>query len=165
MAKLRYDDLTFNFKEFIPWKDIAEASGREDHFDEYLMTYETVGDFIENQVEPFAYVRDLLVQFSGEPPEDLSDLLPDQWLQTQHVHRALLAADDELAPARALELDERTANRAGGLRILQHGQRVVGQRIEIGSRAAQERRHALGLAHHGDGRIDQVAPELEHGAP
>ncbi|MBN2038533.1 MAG: acyl-CoA dehydrogenase family protein [Spirochaetes bacterium] len=54
MAKLRYDDLTFNFKEFIPWKDIAEASGREDHFDEYLMTFETVGDFIENQVEPFA---------------------------------------------------------------------------------------------------------------
>ena len=35
-----------------------------------------------NQVEPFAYVRDLLVQFSGEPPEDLSDLLPDERLKT-----------------------------------------------------------------------------------
>lgn len=34
-----------------------------------------------NQVEPFAYVQDLLVQISGEPPDDLSDMLPDQWLQ------------------------------------------------------------------------------------
>jgi transposase len=34
-----------------------------------------------NQVEPYAYVRDLLVQFSGEPPTDLSGLLPDHWLQ------------------------------------------------------------------------------------
>ena len=36
-----------------------------------------------NQAEPFAYVQDLPVHFSGEPPEDLSNLLPDQWLQ-QH---------------------------------------------------------------------------------
>ncbi len=35
-----------------------------------------------NQVEPLAYVRDLLVQFSDKPPDDLSELLPDQWLQT-----------------------------------------------------------------------------------
>lgn len=34
-----------------------------------------------NQVEPFAYVRDLLVQFSGKRPDDLSDLLPDAWLK------------------------------------------------------------------------------------
>jgi transposase len=34
-----------------------------------------------NQVAPFAYVRDLLVQFSGNPPNDLSGLLPDHWLQ------------------------------------------------------------------------------------
>jgi len=34
-----------------------------------------------NQAEPFAYVRDLLVQISGDPPDDLSGLLPDHWLQ------------------------------------------------------------------------------------
>ena len=30
-----------------------------------------------NQVEPFAYVRDLLGRFSGKRPNDLSELLPD----------------------------------------------------------------------------------------
>ncbi len=35
-----------------------------------------------NQVEPFAYVRDLLVRLSGNRPDDLSELLPDQWLTT-----------------------------------------------------------------------------------
>jgi len=44
--------------------------------------YSLMASAKSNQVEPFAYVRDLLVQFSGELPEDLSDLLPDQWLQT-----------------------------------------------------------------------------------
>jgi transposase len=34
-----------------------------------------------NQVEPFAYVRDLLMQISGNPPNDLTGLLPDHWLQ------------------------------------------------------------------------------------
>jgi hypothetical protein len=35
-----------------------------------------------NQVEPFAYVRDVLVRFFGKRPDDLSDLLPDEWLKT-----------------------------------------------------------------------------------
>jgi transposase len=35
-----------------------------------------------DQVEPFAYVRDLLGKFSAERPDDLSALLPDQWLKT-----------------------------------------------------------------------------------
>jgi hypothetical protein len=35
-----------------------------------------------NQVEPFASVHDLLVQFSGKRPDDLSVLLPDEWLKT-----------------------------------------------------------------------------------
>ena len=34
------------------------------------------------QVEPFAYVRDLLVRLSGEPLHDLSELLLDEWLKT-----------------------------------------------------------------------------------
>lgn len=40
-----------------------------------------------NQVEPFAYVRDLLVRLSGNHPDDLSELLPDQWLQTHPESR------------------------------------------------------------------------------
>jgi hypothetical protein len=40
-----------------------------------------------NQAEPFAYERDLLVQFSGAPPNDLSGLLPDYWLQTHPESR------------------------------------------------------------------------------
>lgn len=35
-----------------------------------------------NQVEPFAYVRDLLRELSGDGPDDLSELLPDIWLKT-----------------------------------------------------------------------------------
>ena len=33
-----------------------------------------------NQVEPFAYVRDLLVQLSGHSPPAAAGLLPDAWL-------------------------------------------------------------------------------------
>ena len=43
--------------------------------------YSVLASAKSNQVEPFAYVRDLLVQFSGEPRTDLSGLLPDHWLQ------------------------------------------------------------------------------------
>ncbi len=35
-----------------------------------------------NQVEPFAYARDLLMRFSGKRPDALSALLPDEWLKT-----------------------------------------------------------------------------------
>ena len=58
MATLKYDDLMFNFEKFIPWKDISDLSGKENHFDEYLMTMKTVGDFVQNQVEPFAEAID-----------------------------------------------------------------------------------------------------------
>lgn len=43
--------------------------------------YSVMASAKANQVEPFAYVRDLLVQFSGKRPDDLSALLPDQWLK------------------------------------------------------------------------------------
>ena len=54
MAKFKYDDLLFNFEKCIPWHEIAEASGKENHFDEYMMTMKTVGEFCENQVAPTA---------------------------------------------------------------------------------------------------------------
>ena len=44
--------------------------------------YSIMASAKSNQVEPFAYVRDLLVQFSGNRSPDLSDLLPDEWLKT-----------------------------------------------------------------------------------
>ncbi len=58
MSKLKYNDLMFNFEKFIQWKDISDVSGKENHFDEYMMTMKTVGDFVENQVEPFAEAID-----------------------------------------------------------------------------------------------------------
>ncbi len=44
--------------------------------------YSVMASAKSNQVEPFAYVRDLLMQLSGERPDDLSHLLPDAWLPT-----------------------------------------------------------------------------------
>ena len=35
-----------------------------------------------SQLDQVAYVRDLLVQFFGKRPDDLSALLPDEWLKT-----------------------------------------------------------------------------------
>jgi 3-(methylthio)propanoyl-CoA dehydrogenase len=58
MAKLKYNDLMFNFEKCIPWKNISDVLGKENHFDEYMMTFKTVGDFIQNQVEPFAEAID-----------------------------------------------------------------------------------------------------------
>jgi hypothetical protein len=43
--------------------------------------YSVLASAKSNQVEPYAYVRDLLLQISGAPPNDLSVLLPDHWLQ------------------------------------------------------------------------------------
>jgi len=43
--------------------------------------YSIMASAKSNQAEPFAYERDLLVQFSGDRPDDLSDLLPDEWLK------------------------------------------------------------------------------------
>ena len=35
-----------------------------------------------NAVEPFAYLREVLVCRSGELPRDLFKLLPDEWLKS-----------------------------------------------------------------------------------
>jgi transposase len=43
--------------------------------------YSVMASAKANQVEPFAYVRDLLVRLSSQPPIDLSGLLPDEWLK------------------------------------------------------------------------------------
>jgi hypothetical protein len=44
--------------------------------------YSIMASAKSNQVEPFAYVRDLLVQFFGKRPDNLVELLPDEWLKT-----------------------------------------------------------------------------------
>ena len=49
--------------------------------------YSMMASAKSNQVEPFAYVRDLLVQLSGKRPHDLSKLLPDAWLKTHPESR------------------------------------------------------------------------------
>lgn len=45
--------------------------------------YSVMASAKANQVEPFAYVRDLLVQLSRHSPPATADLLPDAWL-TSH---------------------------------------------------------------------------------
>ena len=45
-----------------------------------------------NQVEPFAYVRDLLNQLSGCSPPAVAMLLPDAWLAAQEGISPVLAA-------------------------------------------------------------------------
>ena len=42
--------------------------------------YSVLASAKANQVEPFAYVRDLLVQLSGHSPPAAAALLPDAWL-------------------------------------------------------------------------------------
>ena len=41
--------------------------------------YSVMASAKANQVEPFAYVCDLLGRFSSNRPADLSELLPDVW--------------------------------------------------------------------------------------
>ncbi len=49
--------------------------------------YSVLASAKSNQVEAFAYVRDLLVQFSGAPPAKLPELLPDVWLRSHPKSR------------------------------------------------------------------------------
>jgi hypothetical protein len=42
--------------------------------------YSVMASAKANQVEPFAYVRDLLVQLTGNSPPPIAGLLPDAWL-------------------------------------------------------------------------------------
>ena len=42
--------------------------------------YSVVASAKANQIEPFAYLRDLLVQLSGHSPPAAAALLPDAWL-------------------------------------------------------------------------------------
>jgi len=44
--------------------------------------YSIMASAKSNHAEPFAYVRDLLVQIPVRLPGDLSDLLPDEWLKS-----------------------------------------------------------------------------------
>ncbi len=40
-----------------------------------------------NQVEPFAYLRDLFERLPAHPADQLDDLLPDHWLKTHPKNR------------------------------------------------------------------------------
>lgn len=54
MSNLKYDDLQFIFEKCIRWEELARVLGKDDLRDEFLMTLKTVGEFCEEQVEPFA---------------------------------------------------------------------------------------------------------------
>jgi len=43
-----------------------------------------------NQVEPFAYLRDIFTRLPDQPAESLDELLPDRWLASHPSHRWLI---------------------------------------------------------------------------
>lgn len=58
MSKFQYEDLLFNVEKFVPWNEIAEVIGSENHIDEYIMTMKTVAKWCEDKVEPMAEDND-----------------------------------------------------------------------------------------------------------
>ena len=40
-----------------------------------------------NEVEPLAYLRDVLTRMPTQPPDQLDELLPDRWLKAHPQHR------------------------------------------------------------------------------
>jgi transposase len=54
--------------------------GSDDGGTTAAVLYSVLASAKANQVEPFAYVRDLLVQLSGHSPPAAETLLPDAWL-------------------------------------------------------------------------------------
>ena len=56
--------------------------GSEDGGTAAAVLYSIMVSAKANQVEPFAYVRDLLVQLSRNSPPAVAALLPDTWLAT-----------------------------------------------------------------------------------
>ena len=64
------------------WIAPKRTIGRRQFFRRYgaAINYSILASAKANQVEPFAYVRDLLVQLSGHSPPAAAVLLPDVWL-------------------------------------------------------------------------------------
>ncbi len=85
-------------------------------------------------------------------------------LQRPDVDRSFVATDHELPSLTALDFDQTAAHGTCGLRVFEHGQRVIGQVVQVGTRAAKKRCDPFGLAHHCDRCIDHVAAEFKHRA-
>jgi len=84
-------------------------------------------------------------------------------LERADVHRAFVAADHELAPLHALDLQQGAADGRRRAGVLQHGQLVVEQLVVVGAAVAAVGRYALRRAQDGDDGVDHVAAQLEHG--
>ena len=59
----------------------AALYGPDDRRQSAAILYSVMGSAKSNQVEPFAYGRDLLERLSGERTEHLAELLPHAWLK------------------------------------------------------------------------------------
>ena len=54
--------------------------GSDNGYNAAAVLYSIMASAKANQVEPFAYVRDLLVQLSPTTPTAVAAMLPDAWL-------------------------------------------------------------------------------------
>ena len=68
---------------------------------EAAINYSILARAKTNQVEPFAYVRDLLFQLSGHSPPAAAVLLPDVWLT---AHPELVGAGRDCGAARCYKI-------------------------------------------------------------
>jgi hypothetical protein len=81
------------------------------------------------------------------------------------VEGAFGAADGEVPSRETLDLESGGAHRGGGFRVFEDGQHVVHERV-VGrlEAAARERHDLVRFAEDGNGQVDDVATEFEHGA-
>ena len=54
--------------------------------------YSLVGGCNRHQVDPFAYLKDVLERLPAHPPEALGELLPDAWLEAHPGARRRVAS-------------------------------------------------------------------------
>jgi len=65
------------------WMFVASENGGR----RAAILFSLVASCKANQVEPFAYLRDVFTRLPTQPEESLEELLPDVWLTTHPEHR------------------------------------------------------------------------------
>jgi hypothetical protein len=78
------------------WLFVASHTGGE----RAAILFSLVASCKANQVEPFAYLRDIFSRLPSQPADSLDDLLPDRWLLSNPSHRWVIDDLRRKDPAR-----------------------------------------------------------------